>query len=54
MYGIYFSAVTFTTLGYGDIWPTTTTLKMLCGSEAILGAFNMGLVVAGFAGRSKH
>jgi len=51
---IYFSVVTFTTLGYGDILPTTTTLKLLCGSEAILGAFTMGLVVAGFAGRSKY
>ena len=50
----YFSVVTFTTLGYGDILPTTTALKLLCGSEAILGAFTMGLVVAGFAGRSKY
>ncbi|WP_186059702.1 potassium channel family protein [Burkholderia gladioli] len=51
---VYFSVVTFTTLGYGDILPTTTALKLLCGSEAILGAFTMGLVVAGFAGRSKY
>jgi hypothetical protein len=51
---LYFSSVTFTTLGYGDIIPTTTILKLLCSSEALLGAFTMGLVVAGFAGRSKY
>ncbi|TAL96062.1 MAG: two pore domain potassium channel family protein [Paraburkholderia sp.] len=51
---IYFSLVTFSTLGYGDILPTTTQLKLLCGSEAILGAFTMGLVVAGFSNRSKY
>ncbi|MCD4500239.1 potassium channel family protein [Chromobacterium vaccinii] len=50
----YFSIVTFTTLGYGDITPTTTTLKLLCGSEAILGAFTMGLIVAGFSNRSRY
>ena len=48
---LYFSMVTFTTLGYGDILPKTTTLRMICGSEAFLGAFMMGLVVAGFANR---
>jgi hypothetical protein len=51
---LYFSVVTFTTLGYGDILPNTATLKLLCGSEAILGAFTMGLVVAGFSNRSKY
>ncbi|BEU25778.1 potassium channel family protein [Paraburkholderia sp. 22B1P] len=50
----YFSVVTFTTLGYGDILPTTTALKLLCGSEAILGAFTMGLIVAGFSNRSRY
>ena len=51
---IYFSMVTFSTLGYGDFLPKTTLLKMLCGSEAIIGAFTMGLVVAGFSNRSRY
>ncbi|UVL56244.1 potassium channel family protein [Pseudomonas sp. B21-035] len=48
---LYFSMVTFTTLGYGDILPKTTLLRMICGVEAFLGAFMMGLVVAGFTNR---
>ncbi|WP_226500814.1 potassium channel family protein [Pseudomonas sp. MWU16-30322] len=48
---IYFSMVTFTTLGYGGILPKTTLLRMICGTEAFLGAFMMGLVVAGFTNR---
>jgi hypothetical protein len=50
----YFSVVTFTTLGYGDIKPTTTLLKYLAGSEALLGACMIGLTVAGFSNRSKY
>lgn len=48
---LYFSIVTFTTLGYGDILPKTTLLRMICGTEAFIGAFMMGLVVAGFTNR---
>lgn len=51
---LYFSAVTFTTLGYGDILPTSPAAKLLCGSEAIVGAFMIGLVVAGFSNRSRY
>lgn len=50
----YFSVVTFTTLGYGDIKPTTTLLKCLAGSEALLGACIIGLIVAGFSNRSRY
>jgi hypothetical protein len=50
----YFSAVTFTTLGYGDITPTTETLKLLSGTEALLGGLSLGLVVAGFSNRSRY
>ncbi|TLY49001.1 MAG: two pore domain potassium channel family protein [Gammaproteobacteria bacterium] len=50
----YFSVVTFTTLGYGDITPKSDLMKVLCGSEALIGAFMMGLVVAGFANRSRY
>jgi len=48
---IYFSIITFTTLGYGDILPKTTLLRLICGSEAFLGAFMMGLIVAGFSNK---
>lgn len=51
---VYFSVVTFTTLGYGDITPKTELMKALCASEAALGAFTIGLVVAGFANRSRY
>jgi len=51
---LYLSLVTFSTLGYGDITPKEPFMKLLCGSEAVLGAFTMGLVVAGFANKSRY
>ncbi|NQT95015.1 MAG: pentapeptide repeat-containing protein [Candidatus Omnitrophica bacterium] len=43
---IYFSIVTFTTLGFGDLTPKLAPLfQMLTGSEAFVGAFMMGLFV---------
>lgn len=50
----YFSAVTFTTLGYGDILPATDTLKMVCASEALVGGLSLGLIVAGFSNRGRY
>jgi hypothetical protein len=50
----YFSIVTFSTLGYGDISPTSNLMKIICAAEALLGAFTMGMVVAGFANRSRY
>ena len=51
---IYFSVVTFTTLGYGDIKPHTNFMKMVCSSEAILGAILLGLIIAGFSNKSRY
>jgi hypothetical protein len=51
---LYFSVVTFTTLGYGDILPADNGMKLVCALEAITGAFTMGMVVAGFANRSRY
>jgi hypothetical protein len=51
---LYFSIITFTTVGYGDITPSTDNLKILCATEALLGAFTMGLIVAGFSNRSRY
>jgi len=43
---IYYSVVTFTTLGYGDIIPKTSTIfRLIAVSEAFLGAFLMGLFI---------
>ncbi|MFC1808451.1 pentapeptide repeat-containing protein [Candidatus Omnitrophota bacterium] len=43
---IYFSIVTFTTLGYGDLTPKAVPLfQMLAGSESFIGAFMMGLFI---------
>lgn len=50
----YLSAITFTTLGYGDITPKTSVMKLLCASEALIGAFILGLVIAGFSNRSRY
>ncbi len=44
---IYFSFVTITTLGYGDITPLTQTARSLTVSEAIVGQFFIAVLVAG-------
>lgn len=52
---LYLSIVTFTTLGFGDITPMKHGLyKLVVGSEALFGAFCMGLLVAGYANKSKY
>lgn len=48
---LYFSAVTFTTLGYGDIQPGSDTTKLLASIESLLGALLMALLVAVLARR---
>ena len=50
---IYYSAITFTTLGYGDIVPKTDLLKLAAAIEAVLGAFSMGLIVAGYTIKAR-
>jgi len=43
---IYYSVITFTTVGYGDFLPKAGALyKLLAGSEAFIGIFMMGLFV---------
>ena len=44
----YFSTITFTTLGYGDLSPTGW-LKVLSSVEAFSGVLNMGFLIAGYS-----
>lgn len=47
----YFSMVTLTTLGYGDITPQTPGAASLCQLEAIIGQFFIAVVVAWLVGQ---
>ena len=47
---IYFSIVTLTTLGYGDITPQTLGASSLCQLEAIVGQFFTAVVIAWLVG----
>jgi voltage-gated potassium channel len=55
---IYFSFVTLTTLGYGDITPVEPVARALAYTEAIVGqlfiAILIGTLVGNIAGRIKH
>lgn len=48
---LYFSAVTFSTLGYGDVEPASTAVQFLASIESITGAALMALLVAVLARR---
>jgi len=54
---IYFSLVTITTLGYGDIRPVDPIARVLAGFEAITGtlyvAVMIGSIVGAFSGQQK-
>jgi len=49
----YFSFVTLTTLGYGDISPTSPVAQVIVYLEAIAGVFYMAIVVASLVGASQ-
>lgn len=42
---LYFSVITFTTLGYGDLVPSSELLRVLAGLEALAGAALMALFI---------
>lgn len=44
-HSVYFSTVTITTLGYGETFPKTDTLRMAVSVEAILGIFVVGFAL---------
>ena len=47
----YFSMVTLTTLGYGDIAPTTMLARVFVVLEAIMGQFYIAVLIANLIGR---
>jgi len=47
---LYFSFVTMTTLGYGDIAPVSAIARMLAYMQAILGQLYIAILVAGLVG----
>jgi len=49
--GLYFSAVTFTTLGYGDYRPRPGPWRLVAGAEAFAGVFLMSVFVVTLAHR---
>ena len=49
---LYFSVVTFTTLGYGDFQPAVGASRFFVSLESIIGAFTMALFVYTFARRT--
>lgn len=46
----YFSFVTLTTAGYGDLTPATPLTRTLVSLEAVLGQFYLAILVAGLVG----
>jgi hypothetical protein len=44
---LYFSFVTMTTLGYGDISPASSTARFLSYAQAVVGQFYIAILVAG-------
>lgn len=42
---VYYSTVTITTLGYGDLSPATDTLRIACSLEAVFGIFVVGFAL---------
>jgi hypothetical protein len=42
----YFSIVTFTTLGFGDVKPNGVVGELLASSEVIIGYLTLGLLLA--------
>jgi hypothetical protein len=47
---LYFSFVTMTTLGYGDISPVSATARALAYLQAVFGQFYVAILVAGLVG----
>ncbi|MDM3082809.1 MULTISPECIES: potassium channel family protein [Citrobacter] len=51
---LYFSIVSFTTLGFGDITQKSSFLRLFSALESLCGLILMGLFLAGFASKTKR
>ena len=49
----YFSTITLTTVGYGDIVPVTPVARLVTGLEAIVGQLYLAVVIATLVGRAS-
>ena len=47
---VYYSIVTLTTLGYGDITPLSASAKALAAMEALVGQICLTVIIAGLVG----
>jgi voltage-gated potassium channel Kch len=47
----YFSTITLTTVGFGDIVPVTPAARLATGLEAIVGQLYLAVVIATLVGR---
>ncbi|MBE1284891.1 MAG: hypothetical protein GJ676_16385 [Rhodobacteraceae bacterium] len=47
---VYFSAVTMTTLGYGDVLPVSSIARVMAAFEAIVGVLYIAVMVGGIVG----
>jgi hypothetical protein len=50
----YFSFVTLTTLGYGDITPLSRSARNLTALEAIFGQLYLAVLIARLVGQAQH
>jgi hypothetical protein len=50
IYALYYSFVTMTTLGFGDITPTTAAARMLSAVQAVVGQIYLAVLVARLVG----
>ena len=51
---VYFSFVTLTTLGYGEIVPVSPLARVLVIIEAVTGMFYLAMIVASLAGAMRN
>ncbi|RJF83343.1 potassium channel protein [Azospirillum cavernae] len=51
--GLYFSIVTFATVGYGDIHPVSGAVRLVCGVEIVMGVLLMLFGFSAIVGHAK-
>ena len=47
---LYFSLITLTTIGYGDIVPVSAPARVLCGIEGLIGQLFVAIIIARLVG----